>query len=106
MEGLDGHSQLWVGTCGYYCGTFAAPFLDIPPTRRMAAMRYHEFYRIEGGHVAEMQALWDIPELMMQAGAWPMGPSLGRGWHVPGPAPQPGLRVGARGFAPITKFRS
>ncbi|MEL7212892.1 MAG: ester cyclase [Pseudomonadota bacterium] len=93
MESVDGHNQLWVGVCGYYCGTFSAPFLDIPPTRRMAAMRYHEFYRIKDGRIAEMQALWDIPELMMQAGAWPMGPSLGREWHVPGPATQDGLRV-------------
>ena len=97
MESVDGHNQLWVGVCGYYCGTFAAPFLDIPPTRRMAAMRYHEFYRIDGGTVAEMQALWDIPELMMQAGAWPMGPSLGREWHVLGPATQDGLRVQSDG---------
>ncbi|MEL7177103.1 MAG: ester cyclase [Pseudomonadota bacterium] len=93
MESVDGHNQLWVGVCGYYCGAFAAPFLDIPPTRRMASMRFHEFYRIEDGLVAEMQALWDIPELMMQAGAWPMGPSLGREWHVPGPATQDGLRI-------------
>jgi predicted ester cyclase len=28
---------------------------------------------------------------MMQAGAWPMGPSLGREWQVPGPATQDGL---------------
>lgn len=93
IESVDESDQLWVGVCGYYCGEFAAPFLDIPPTRRMASMRFHEFYRIENGKVAEMQALWDIPELMMQAGVWPMGPSLGREWHVPGPATQDGLRV-------------
>ena len=38
--------------------------------------------------------LWDIPELMMQANAWPMAPSLGREWHVPGPATQDGLAIG------------
>jgi predicted ester cyclase len=57
-------------------------------------MRFHEFYRFEGGRVVEMQALWDIPEVMMQAGAWPMVPSLGREWHVPGPATCDGLVPG------------
>ncbi len=84
----------WVGCGGYYTGTFWNPFLEIPPTGHMASMRYHEFYRIEEGRVAEMQALWDIPELMMQAGAWPMAPSLGREWLVPAPATQDGLRRG------------
>jgi predicted ester cyclase len=40
-----------------------------------------------------MQALWDIPELMMQARAWPMAPSLGREWQVPAPATQDGLAL-------------
>ena len=49
---------------------------------------------MEGGKVVEMQALWDIPELMMQARAWPMAPGLGREWQVPGPATQDGLVAG------------
>lgn len=85
----------WVGCCGYYTGHFARPFLDIPPTGHQASMRFHEFYRVEDGRVVEMQALWDIPELMMQAGAWPMAPSLGREWHVPAPATQDGLKMAA-----------
>lgn len=81
----------WVGCCGHYTGTFVQPWLDIPPTGHPVAMRYHEFYRMEDGRVAEMQALWDIPELMLQARAWPMAPALGREWHAPGPATQDGL---------------
>ncbi len=81
----------WVGCCGYYTGCFSLPWLDIPPTGHHVAMRFHEFYRIDNGKVIEMQALWDIPEVMMQAGAWPMAPSLGREWQVPGPATQDGL---------------
>lgn len=88
-EGLD-----WVGCGGFYTGTFAAPWLDIPPTGHQVAMRFHEFYRFEDERVVEMQALWDIPEVMMQAGAWPMAPSLGREWLVPGPATQDGLVPG------------
>ena len=81
----------WVGCCGYYTGTFMAPFLDIPPTGHQASMRFHEFYRFEDGKVVEMQSLWDIPEVMMQAGVWPMSPSMGREWLVPGPASADGL---------------
>ena len=81
----------WVGCCGYYTGTFAKPWLDIPPTGHQVAMRFHEFFRIAENRVIEMQALWDIPEVMMQANAWPMAPSLGREWQIPGPATQDGL---------------
>ena len=81
----------WVGCCGYYTGTFLRPWMDIPPTGHQVSMRFHEFFRIEDGKVVEMQALWDIPEVMIQARAWPMVPSLGREWHVPGPATQDGL---------------
>ncbi|MEH6590551.1 MAG: ester cyclase [Halioglobus sp.] len=94
IAGPAGHGDEWVGCCGYYTGSFEAPWLDIPPTGHQVAMRFHEFYRIVDGKVAEMQALWDIPELMLQAGAWPMAPSLGREWQVPGPATQDGLVEG------------
>ncbi len=88
-EGTD-----WVGCGGYYTGTFMAPWLDIPPTKHQVAMRYHEFFRFENERVVEVQALWDIPEMLIQADAWPLAPSLGREWHVPGPATQDGLVPG------------
>ena len=93
IEGEDACGARWLGSGGgaFYCGGFEAPFLGIPPTRRMAAMRFHEFFRIEDGDVAEVQALWDLPELMMQAGAWPLAPSLGRECQAPAPATQDGL---------------
>jgi len=90
IAGSDGAHD-WVGCCGYYTGVFERPWLDIPPTGHQVALRFHEFFRIEDERVVEMQALWDIPEVMMQAGAWPMSPSLGREWHVPGPATQDGV---------------
>ncbi|UWQ15115.1 ester cyclase [Aliiroseovarius sp. M344] len=91
VAGSDGDGGNWVGCMGHYMGTFAAPFLDIPPTGHLAHMRYHEFYRIERDMIIEMQAIWDLPELMMQAGAWPMVPSLGREFCVPSPMTQDGL---------------
>lgn len=93
MSGCAGDGSEWIGCCGYFCGQFESDWLDIPATGHMVSMRFHEFYRIENDQVIEYQALWDIPEVMMQANAWPMVPSLGREWHVPGPATQDGLFV-------------
>ena len=93
MAGRTHADDLFVGCCGYYTGAFTKPFLDIPPTGHIAAMRFHEFYRFENGKVAEFQGLWDIPELMLQARAWPMAPSLGREWQAPAPATQDGLNI-------------
>jgi len=94
VSGTTGEGNDWVGCAGYYTGTFVEPWLEIPATGRPVAMRYHEFYRVVDERVVEMQALWDIPEVMLAANAWPMGPSLGREWHVPGPATQDGMSAG------------
>jgi len=91
---MAGESQgaNWVGCCGHNLGVFERPWLDIPPTQHLLAMRYHEFFRFEDGQIVEMQALWDIPQVMMQAGAWPMSPSLAPEWPVvPGPATNDGI---------------
>ncbi len=94
MAGQTPEGAHWVGCGGHYTGTFAAPFLDIPPTGHVVHMRFHEFYRFEGDRIVEVQAIWDIPEVMMQAGAWPMAPSLGLEYCVPGPATLDGLISG------------
>jgi len=93
ISGPTDRNDNWVGCCGYFCGTFAKPWLDIPATGHMVSMRFHEFYRFQDGVVVEYQAIWDIPEVMMQAKAWPMVPSLGREWHVPGPASLDGIQL-------------
>ena len=91
LAGQDAAGALWIGACGHYCGTFQHAFLDIPPTGHLAAFRFHEFFRVDGGRVAEIQAIWDLPELMMQAGAWPMAPGLGATTRAFGPMTQDGL---------------
>ena len=91
MAGDDEDGASWVGCGGHFIGTFTHPFLAIPPTGHLAHMRFHEFYRFENGKITEYQAIWDIPEVMMQAGAWPMVPSLGREFCIPAPASGDGL---------------
>ena len=99
VAGTTPEGDHWLGCMGNYMGTFLAPFLDIPPTGRLAHMRYHEFFRFEAGRVVEMQAIWDIPELMMQAGAWPMAPQLGAFLCTPGPMSGDGLSASGDGRA-------
>ncbi|MEL6686725.1 MAG: ester cyclase [Pseudomonadota bacterium] len=91
LAGTTPEGQDWVGCMGNYFGTFSAPFLDIPPTGHLAHMRYHEFFRFQDDRIIEMQAIWDIPELMMQAGAWPMAPQLGKFLCTPAPMSGDGL---------------
>ena len=93
LAGKTPEGQDWIGTMGNYMGTFLAPFLDIPPSGHLAHMRYHEFFRINDGKVVEAQIIWDIPELMMQARAWPMAPQLGKFLATPAPMTQDGLTV-------------
>ena len=85
----SGHDM--VGVCGYYTGAFRRPWLGIPANGQQVTMRFHEFFRLGSDGVEEIQAVWDIPELMLQAGSWPMAPALRRSWNVPAPATQDGL---------------
>ena len=96
MAGPTEHGADWVACGGYFLGTFTHPFLEIPPTGHVAHMRFHEYYRFENDKVVEIQSLWDIPEVFMQANAWPLAPTLGREWHIPGPASQDGILTGPR----------
>ena len=91
MAGTTPKGQDWVGIMGNYMGSFLAPWLGIPPTGHLTHMRFHEFYRLEEGKVTEMQAIWDIPEVMAQANAWPMAPQLGAFLCTPAPMTQDGL---------------
>ena len=93
MAGPDGEEQ-WVACAGYYTGVFEKPWLDIPPTLHLVTMRYCEFFQIDAGRIVAMHGLWDIPELMHQANAWPLSPGIGRFMHVPGPATQDGILPG------------
>ena len=93
LSGLD-EGEHWMGCSGFYSGVFESPWLDIPATRHLVTMRYCEFFRIEDEQIVAMHGLWDIPELMLQARAWPLAPSLGRDILAPGPATQDGIVAG------------
>jgi len=97
LAGTTPEGDDWIGTMGNYMGTFVSPLLGIPPTGHLAHMRYHEFFRVQNNHVVEIQAIWDFPELMMLANAWPMAPQLGSYLCTPAPMSGDGLNVSGDG---------
>ena len=102
LAGTTAEGQDWIGAMGNYMGTFLEPFLDIPPTGQLAHMRYHEYFRVENNKIVEIQSIWDIPELMMQAGAWPLAPQLGARICTPAPMSADGLTAAGDGQAAMT----
>ncbi|WP_426169604.1 ester cyclase [Sandarakinorhabdus sp. DWP1-3-1] len=76
---------LWTATSGHLFGRFLAPLFGIPPTGRIAHVRFGCFQNWQDGKAIETIVLIDLPALMMQAGAWPLGPPLGPLLMAPGP---------------------
>jgi len=85
---LDGE---WVTSTGYFYGHFRAPLFGIPPSGKMAFLRYGEFLRIEGGQVVEAECFIGLAELIIALGLWPLAASQGYEGVVPGPATHDGV---------------
>lgn len=85
----------WVVSMGHYCGTFAADLFGIPATGALAFLRFGEYFRVEGGRVAEAYVIWDAIDLMRQAGVNPLPPAAGVETLVPGPRTRDGVRPDA-----------
>lgn len=88
FEGRD-----YIGAVGHYCGTFEQPWLGIPPTGKSLFLRYGEVHRIEHGRIKQSTCLWDVLDVLRQAGFWPIAPSLGLEGRWPGPYTADGLRL-------------
>ena len=88
---IDGGRSVWVVSMGHLMGLFDRPWLDIPPTGKMAFLRYCAFHRVEGARIAEGAMFFDIPHLMMQAGLRPFPPQTAAHLVQPGPMTHDGL---------------
>ncbi len=102
LAGTTPEGEDWLGCMGNYMGTMTGPWLGIRPTGHLVHMRYHEFYHFDGERITEMQAIWDIPEVMMQAGVWPMAPQTGAFLATPAPMTQDGLQTSGDGSATMS----
>jgi predicted ester cyclase len=89
--GGEYESRTYVAAVGHYCGTFRQDWLGIPATGRPVFLRYGEVYQIEEGRIVQANCLWDILDLMRQAGFWPIAPSLGTEGMWPGPITGDGI---------------
>jgi predicted ester cyclase len=86
FEGRD-----YVATMGHYCGTFRCDWLGIPATGRPVYLRYGEVHQVADGRIVQSNCLWDVLDLIRQAGLWPIAPSLGVEAMWPGPITGDGL---------------
>ena len=88
---IDGFKSVWVVSMGHLMGLFDAPFLGIPPSRKITMLRYAEFNRVENGKIAETAMFCDLIHLMHQAGLQPLPQQTGQHLVQPGPATHDGL---------------
>lgn len=91
QNAVDGNPGIWVVSMGHLMGLFDAPWLNIPPTGKMAFLRYCAFHRVEGDRITEAAMFFDIPHLMMQAGLQPFPPQTAAHLVQPGPMTHDGL---------------
>ena len=83
-----------VAATGHYCGTMRGDWLGIPATGKTVYLRYGEVWQIgPDGRAVQANLLWDVADLMRQAGVWPLAPSLGIEAMWPGPLTADGVRL-------------
>lgn len=88
----DEGKTIWVVNAGNFLGLFDQPWLGIPPTGKVAFLRYAEFHRItDDGKIAETALFCDIISIMHQAGQYPLPPMTGVAFMYPGPRGHDGL---------------
>lgn len=83
----------WVTSTGYFYGHFVNPFFGIPPSGKMAFLRYGEFLRIENDKVVEAECYLGLAELVISEGHWPLAQSQGYEGVVPGPSSHDGVSL-------------
>lgn len=88
---MDGFESTWVVSMGHLMGLFDASWLGIPPTGKMAFLRYCEFTRVTDGKITETAMFFDVPHLMVQAGLSPFPPQTAAQLVQPGPMTHDGL---------------
>ncbi len=114
MAGIfDG--QGWISATGYFVGRFSRDWLGIRATGELAYLRFGEFHRMQDGKAVESYVFFDIPELMLAAGQWPITDSPGktRGFTgmIQGPASHDGILTtpqdpveGAKSYRMVTEM--
>ena len=82
---------VWVVAMGHLMGLFDQPWLGIPPTGKIAMLRFCEFHRVENGKIVDTAMYFDIPHLMVQAGLRPFPNQTAAHLVQPGPMTHEGV---------------
>ena len=88
---IDGGESQWVCSMGHMMGLFDTAWLGIPPTGKMAFLRYCEFNRVANGKIQETALFCDLISVMKQAGVQPLPMQTGAELITPGPRTHAGL---------------
>lgn len=94
LVGGSYQGRYYIAAMGHYCGTMRRNWLGIPATGKAVKLRYGEVWQIDAdGRVLQANLLWDVLDVMRQAGVWPLAPSLGVEEMWQGPITGDGLRL-------------
>lgn len=88
---LSNDNSVWVVSMGHLMGLHDHAWLNIPPTRKMAFLRYCEFHQVRDGKICQSALHFDIPHLMVQAGVNPFPPQTGAEFVRSGPMTHQGV---------------
>lgn len=80
-----------VACMGVLQGRFLEDLCDIPATGQTAYLRYCEAHELIDGKIATSYVMFDLADLMLQAGVWPFVTSLGAERQWQGPATADGV---------------
>ena len=94
LNEIDGFASVWTVSMGHLMGLFDAPFLNIPPTGKIAMLRYAEFNRVENGQIVETALFCDLLHLMTQAGVNKFPNQTAMHLVQPGPRTHDGVLLG------------
>ncbi len=87
-EGRD-----YIATVGHFCGNFEKDWLTIPANNNPTYIRYGEVHQVKDGKIVQSNCLWDILDVMRQAGYWPLPPSTGLEGRWAGPNTGNGIQL-------------
>lgn len=84
-------ARVWTLSMGHFLGVFENPWLGIPPTQKIALLRYAEFQCVENKRIVAGSMFCDVIGMMAQAGVYPLAPETGVSFAYPGPRTHDGL---------------
>ena len=83
----------WVTSTGYFYGHFRKPMFGIPPSNKMAFLRFGEFHKMEDGKITETYVYLGLAELIIALGRLQLASSSGYEGLVPEPATHDGILI-------------